>query len=252
MRIYTRAECGLAPPRGSLTPFQWVDGLIVHYVGTAAQYPFPTNPTLAQSMQSWRNIQAGAFANTAEGYIDVPYNHAIDLAGNCLEGRGWDHKSGANGSANYNGHALAVCVLAGVGQATTPAALQALLDYEHEAVQRYSMVSYVKKHSEVAPNGTACPGDIGASVPELQARLHDPSSTPLPVPPAPKPPEEEIEMVIYTNDSPNHPAVFVEGRVGITLKSEDKKALLGIGVKEARISDRFYAWVLDAHTIETS
>lgn len=237
--ITPRGEVGLAPPRGGLSPFQYVDGIVVHYVGGN---PMALNPTDAQSRATCRNIQHEAFNNTNEGYIDIQYNHLIDPNGNIFEGRGFGFKSAANGSANYNGHALGVCVLIGVNQPITQACQDALIWYEHEAVRLYPMISYVKPHSEVAPLGTFCPGDSGrVFVPVMSARLHE-TSPPVPAPPAPpkpKPPEEEIDMVILVAE--HRPARVGTPGSFIAMKDQDSiDAFRKAGVKTVRVTTDDY------------
>jgi hypothetical protein len=181
-QIVTRAEWGAAPPKAPLSPMTQPDGWVVHYVGALC----PQDPTLQVSEALCRQLQADAFANTKEGYIDIPYSFQIDLNGRIFEGRGFDNKSAANGSTNYNAHAWAVCVLMGPaageagavkGNVLTTKAKDALTWLTQEGARRRAAVSYVKGHRDVY--ATHCPGDqTYAYVPTLNAHLHDPQVAP--------------------------------------------------------------------------
>ncbi len=185
--IIPRAQWGAKPPRPpGLTYMTNPDGWVVHYVGG----PMQQDPTYAQSVSAVYNLQQGAFdGDNGEVYIDIPYNFLIDLNGRIFEGRGWQYKSGANGSSNYNGHAWAVCVLMGPGDGKpldknhlTQEAKDALSWLTREGVSHSAATSYVKGHRDVY--ATHCPGDeCYAFVPYLHAHLHDTNPVPVPVPP---------------------------------------------------------------------
>jgi len=173
--IIPRAAWGAKPPTAPLSPMTQPDGWVVHYVGG----PMQQDPTYAQSVSAVYNLQQGAFnGDNGEKYIDIPYNFLVDLNGRIFEGRGWDYKSGANGSSNYNGHAWAVCVLMGPGDGQpsdknrlTQEAKDALSWLTREGAKRRPAVSYVKGHRDVY--ATHCPGDeCYAYVSELNSNLH--------------------------------------------------------------------------------
>ena len=179
--IIPRAQWGAKPPTQPLSPMTQPDGWVVHYVGG----PCPQDPTLDESQALVRRLQDGAFnGDNGETYIDIPYNFLVDLNGRIFEGRGFEFKSGANGSSNYNGHAWAVCVLMGVGDGNptdknhlTQAAKDALSWLTREGAQRSAAVSYVKGHRDVY--ATHCPGDEAYGfVSYLHAHLHDAAPAP--------------------------------------------------------------------------
>lgn len=181
--IIPRFEWGAKPPKDpGLSYMTNPDGWVVHYVGG----PMQQDPTRAQSTSAVHNLQADAMS---EDYIDIEYNFLIDLNGLIFEGRGWQYKSGANGSSNYNGHAWAVCVLMGldhgelgyqgVGNQLTQEAKDALSWLTREGVVHSAATSYVKGHRDVY--ATHCPGDqTYAFVPYLHDHLHTVEPTPTP------------------------------------------------------------------------
>jgi hypothetical protein len=177
MDITPRSEIGLLPPE-AITIMAQPDGWVVHWVGSEGM---AHSLTFEQACQLLRNLQAVAFA---ENYVDIEYNFAVDPDGRTYELRGWDAKSGANGSTNYNAHAWAVVYLAGPGVPLTENAKDALAALTQEGARRNAAVSYVRPHGTAYSDrgliASQCPGpDCAPFCDELQARLH----TPLPVKP---------------------------------------------------------------------
>lgn len=167
MRIYTRAEIGLQPPRqvsGSLVPTGWV----LHWVGGTGM---AQQRTEAESKSLIRSLQQDAFQ---KGYSDIQYSFFVDPAGRVFEGRGWVTRSAANGTTASNGHLWSVCYLGGPGVRFTPEARQSLLSLCQAGARRAPAVALVVPHRTVQGVSTACPGAEGVAVARwLQDNLHN-------------------------------------------------------------------------------
>lgn len=166
-RIISRAAAGLEPPR-SVTPLapSRLRGVCVHYFG---------NPRLARDHRHcaarWRSVQQAHLANTAEGYVDIAYNHGVCPHGFIFEGRGFGVRAGANGTREANTTHAAVVYMGGRGDALTPEARHALI----RLIEKWRVLGAgrdVRRHGQFVR--TECPGE------HVAAFLHDRYAVTLP------------------------------------------------------------------------
>ena len=151
VQIISRSEIGLKKPTKALMKFSVKPkGLAIHWEGTKV-----TLGDLEQSKKTLKAVQNSHLANKAEGYIDIAYNLAFDYLGNIFELRGWENKSGANGTTKANDEYIAVVYLGGPDTPFTAEAKKALQAIRQEANAR-GIGPETKPHS--AFKATQCPG----------------------------------------------------------------------------------------------
>lgn len=186
MDIYSRTDWLARPPK-STTPMGTPEGFVVHWVGSGGMNPAPTHD---QTSAVLRGVQTYEMSRE---YVDIAYNFAVDPCGRVYECRGWDVRSGANGTTSSNAHAWAVVYVAGPGVPLTDDARRALRELTQAGAARHGAVSYVRPHRAVV--STACPGDeLAAFCDDLSASLRAGGTTPPPAPP--KPPQPPVRPVV--------------------------------------------------------
>jgi len=174
MNILPRSHWGAQPPK-SITPIDDPEGFVIHWVGAGGMNAAPSD---AETCATLRNIQS---AEMSREYVDIAYNFAVDPAGRVYELRGWDVRSGANGTASANAHLWAVVYVGGPGVPLTDEGRWSLAELVQTGSDRWGGVSYVKPHREVA--STACPGDELAAYCATLTGLLRGDATPPPAPP---------------------------------------------------------------------
>ena len=153
MTYFARAAWGARPPKAALTPWRKdVVGVAVHYEGTAERLD------LSDYAPVVRAIQAYHMDVSSEHYIDIAYSFLVAPNGDTFEGRGWDYQSGANGSTSGNQTYLAICYIAGPGEALTDAAKRSFNALFYESVQAHQNATDIQPHRHFF--NTACPGEV--------------------------------------------------------------------------------------------
>ena len=151
MNLISRSEIGLKKPTKALTKLKApAKGLAIHWEGTKVLLG-----DLDQSKKTLKAVQNSHLNNKAEGYIDIAYNLAFDYLGNIFELRGWDNRSGANGTTKANDEYIAVVYLGGPDTPFTPEAKKALQEIR-QAANAKGVGPETKPHS--AFKATQCPG----------------------------------------------------------------------------------------------
>lgn len=176
MDIYGRNAWGARPPK-STTPMGTPEGFVIHWVGSQGMNASPSHDDTCATL---RGIQTYEMSRE---YVDIAYNFAVDGAGRCYALRGWDVRSGANGTSSSNAHAWAVVYMGGPGTPLTAPARHTLRELVQAGAARHGAVSYVRPHRAVV--STQCPGDeLAAFCDELSASLRDGGGSSQPPPPS--------------------------------------------------------------------
>jgi hypothetical protein len=153
MTYFSRAQWGARPPKAALTPWSHdVVGVAVHYEGTQERLD------LSDYAPVVRGIQAYHMDVAKDHYIDIAYNFLVAPNGDVFEGRSWDHQSGANGSTVGNQSYLAICYIAGPGEALTDPAKRSFDALFAEAIREHQNATDIQPHRHFF--NTACPGDV--------------------------------------------------------------------------------------------
>jgi peptidoglycan hydrolase-like protein with peptidoglycan-binding domain len=105
MDLVRRSAYGL-PATSPAAFIASTEGTKVHYLGS--EYLSRRHDLCDDYV---RAIRASHLANTAEGYVDIAYNAAVCEHGSVYEGRGPNHRSGANGTATLNTRHYSVVAL---------------------------------------------------------------------------------------------------------------------------------------------
>ncbi|MFD0353521.1 peptidoglycan recognition family protein, partial [Streptomyces sp. NPDC127110] len=154
------------------------NGVKVHYLGS--EYSSRRHDLCDDYV---RAIRASHLANTAEGYVDIAYNAVVCEHGTVYEGRGPNHRSGANGTAVLNTRDYSVCALvakAGGGLDTpTDAQLHGVRDAIEWLRAEGEAGEYIGGHRD--GYATDCPG--GPLYDWVKRGAPRPGSTPPPATP---------------------------------------------------------------------
>jgi hypothetical protein len=144
-----------------------VDGDAQHWPGidpgVSPDYKFAgrSQKQIATYLEGIRRYHTGV-----RGWQDIAYLQAIDPAGRVWDLRGMEHRSAANGDTGPNRNYGATLWLVGPNEEPTDAQVAAYQTWRVEKwLRRYPDAVQVKRHSDVRPDGTACPGPhVGALV----------------------------------------------------------------------------------------
>lgn len=152
MDLVRRAAYGL-PATSPAAYIASTEGVKVHYLGS--EYSSRRHDLCDDYV---RAIRASHLANTAEGYVDIAYNACVCEHGTVYEGRGPNHRSGANGTAALNTGTYSVCALVGSSGLTTPtdAQLHGLRDAIEWLRAEGEAGDYIGGHRD--GYATSCPG----------------------------------------------------------------------------------------------
>ncbi|OLZ72579.1 hypothetical protein AVW11_04085 [Streptomyces amritsarensis] len=155
MDLVRRSAYGL-PAASPAAYIASTEGTKVHYLGS--EYSSRRHDLCDDYV---RAIRASHLANTEEGYVDIAYNAVVCEHGSIYEGRGPNHRSGANGTAVLNTRHYSVCALvakAGGGLDTpTDAQLHGLRDAIEWFRAEGEAGDYIGGHRD--GYATTCPGD---------------------------------------------------------------------------------------------
>lgn len=184
MRIYTRVEVGLRPPKAApyyVAPTGRI-GYFNHYDG-AAVIP---SLTLDQAIAHW-HVAQNYHMNT-NGWNDIGYNYGISMGGHILEGRGLV-AVGAH-CPNWNLNSWGVQFMQGGNQPLSDLAKNAADDLYDWLTSQAGHVLLRKGHRDGFP--TACPGTIDyawvrAGMPRADGIVPAPLPKPIPYPVPSKP-----------------------------------------------------------------
>lgn len=138
----------------SSTPFAHKLGVAIHWAGEALGI---TDHAAAEDHV--RRIQADHMEgrnSDKQPWADIAYNFVVwnDYV---FEGRGWDHRSAANGENDANANYLAICVLIGPGESFTEASMFSVAELTAIGRRNHGVGPDVWPHSHFRQ--TACPGD---------------------------------------------------------------------------------------------
>jgi hypothetical protein len=152
VQFVTRKSWGAAAPKAAFTKLDshQLLGMAVHY----EDGPFVGHHN--QCDDTIRSVQA--FHQRTRGWNDIAYNWLVCGHGVIYEGRGWLHRSAAQGTEEGNRAYHAVCALAGANSVHdfTPEQKHGL----YEVIVEGQALGYgheVRPHSSFHP--TSCPGD---------------------------------------------------------------------------------------------
>lgn len=149
MVIAGRAVWGAKPPKEPLTPWNVanLEGICQHWFGSPkAAATHSGCDDLLRSVQS--SHQAGE-------YDDIAYNFGVCPHGVAYELRGWNFRTGANGTSDANSKFLAIVYMAGTGDPLTLKGRETLEALYAEAFKRGVDVKAIT-HGSIT--GSACPG----------------------------------------------------------------------------------------------
>ena len=146
MAVIKRREWGAKAPKNTTPLPISVRGVALHWVGVEIK---------GDTTKVVRGIQR--YHQETRGYFDVAYNYLISLDGQVFEGRGWNNRSGANGSSKLNRQYGAICLLMGPGQEPTEEMIDATRNTIKHFRQIYPRATEIVGHRDINP--TACPGD---------------------------------------------------------------------------------------------
>lgn len=171
VQMFSRSETGLRPPtsRVRFSP----DTVTLHHEGPAMgafQH--------ASCATKWRGIQA--YHMDSKGWTDIAYNYGICPHGFVYELRGWEYKSGANGTTTGNTRGLAVCYLGGTGDPFTDAAKLAFVVVK-SFVDAKTGTPLVNGHRDWKP--TECPGEDRYAWLKAGMPIAQPPTVPVVTPP---------------------------------------------------------------------
>lgn len=147
-----------------------LEGLVFHYSGGPGPLSFP------DACAQCRSIQHEHIYN--RGFRDEAYSFFVSPQGQVFEGRGWRHRTGAQGclpgdpgvASDGNAHYPAICYLGGQHTALTDPAKRAFLAVRREFLHLFgSHLTKVLGHQNIC--STDCPGHplynwIQAGLPE--------------------------------------------------------------------------------------
>jgi hypothetical protein len=149
MQLNQRSAWGALPPESP--PTGWdvskLDGICQHWFGSPkAASSHAGCDDLLRSVQ--RTHQAGE-------YNDIAYNIGVCPHGEAYELRGWNVRTGANGTTDANSRFLAVVYMAGAGDGLTDKGKAALRAVYQDAFDKGVGVKAIT-HGSIT--GSACPG----------------------------------------------------------------------------------------------
>lgn len=81
IRVYTRADWGARPPRGTLAPLGKLRTAVIHHGGPVGR-PRWTKAAAAQTCRDWQR-----FHQDTNGWLDIGYHYLVDARGRLYEGR---------------------------------------------------------------------------------------------------------------------------------------------------------------------
>lgn len=155
MDLVRRSQYGL-PATSAAAHIARTEGVKVHYLGSA--YSSRRHDLCDDYV---RAIRASHLANREENYADIAYNALVCEHGSVFEGRGPNHRSGANGTATLNTRDYSVCALLakdGGGLDTPPdAQLHGIRDAIEWLRAEGEAGAYIGGHRD--GHATTCPGD---------------------------------------------------------------------------------------------
>lgn len=145
LSIVSRSEWGARAPKSTApwpvgAPSSWT----FHYEGSDIPIDQPDYSGVVRAIQHYH------MDISPEHYADIAYNFLVAPDGDVFEGRGWNVRSGANGSAISNQYSAAVCYLGGPNTPLTDAAKRGFA----ELVAVKPMSHWPHRHWF----NTACPG----------------------------------------------------------------------------------------------
>ncbi len=150
MQFITRAQMGWPSSEAPLL-VQVPRGVKIHYEGSGV-----VNIDHSRCIGHWTDIREAHLADTEQGWSDVAYNLAVCSHGYVLEGRGFGHQCGANGSLTTNREHYAICALIGVGQQPSAALVSGLKEGIHY-LREHGAGREIKGHRD--GYATDCPGE---------------------------------------------------------------------------------------------
>jgi hypothetical protein len=154
------------PKPAGLTPLDpgEVVGDAQHWPGEADGDVYFARMTRAQIADYLEGIRR--YHVNMHGWTDIAYLTAIDPAGRVWDLRGIEHRSAANGDTIPNQRYGATLWLVGPNEEPTDAQITASQTHRQDRwLARYPHAVQVKRHADVRPEGTECPGPhVGALV----------------------------------------------------------------------------------------
>jgi hypothetical protein len=148
----SRREWGAQPSRYPLVNVDRMDGIAIHWTGSATGLSASDHSRCASVV---RSIQA--YHLNIPGYSDVEYNLLVCPHGFVFEGRGVGKKSGANGTTDSNARFYAICALVGIGDSQPEALITGVRRALRLLRNAGNAGKALRPHSSFV--STACPGD---------------------------------------------------------------------------------------------
>lgn len=150
MKLITRAQWHALSPRGAYSPWLRRGGVVIHHGASTV----PAGHDVCGGV--WLSYQRAHLANRDEGWIDIAYNFGVCPHGYVFEGRGWDGRSGANGTTADNATDLAICLIGSGDPAVPLLAVNAFREVIQAWSDRGGLTS-TRPHGAIT--GSHCPGD---------------------------------------------------------------------------------------------
>jgi hypothetical protein len=152
----SRDEWGAAPPQSDMpAPEPDTKGVKIHYTGVYEEAPGDHSDCLGKM----RSIQSVHLNDETQDYGDIAYNLGVCQHGYVLEGRGHQHRSGANGNSELNKAHYSILALIGDTGDSQPSAemIQGLKD-AITFLRQQGTGNEILGHRD--GRATLCPGEV--------------------------------------------------------------------------------------------
>lgn len=195
-RLITRSQWGAKQPRSTPRLATLNKGQAIHWTWKPTAAPLVSHwPDCYEAVQG---IQT--FHMNTKGWNDIAYNFVTCPHGFVFEGRGWDVRNGATGTAEANEFFLAVCFIMGEGDTMRDEYMWASQDIIQEAIHR-GHENLQRPHSFF--KSTTCPGPLLTSLTNggfMYAEPNEVPPEPGPTTPIMGPPSVTLEQALKLHD----------------------------------------------------
>ena len=182
-RLVSRSAWGARPPRSTPRVAPLKTGQAIHWTWKPKAHPL-LDAHWPKCYDAVRGVQN--YHMDTQGWNDTAYNFITCPHGFVFEGRGWDVRNGATGTADANENYLAVCFIMGEGDSYRDEYTWAAQDLIQAAID-LGASDLQRPHS--AFKSTTCPGLDLASLADSGGLYTPPSEVePLPDPKGPHTP----------------------------------------------------------------
>lgn len=197
-RLISRSQWGARQPRSTPRTASLDKGQAIHWTW---------KPTAASLTNHWPDCYGAvtgvqSYHMNTKGWNDIAYNFVVCPHGFVFEGRGWDVRNGASGTAEANEFFLAMCFIMGEGDSMRDEYMWASQDLIEEALSR-GHTNDQKPHSFF--KSTTCPGPLLTSLTTGGFMYAEPNEVPPeptgPTTPIMGPPSVTFEQALQMYDN---------------------------------------------------